>query len=308
MDQQQILIGVAAPTGVAAVTLAGAWLGVPRVMGKKKGWAGDGPRFALPVLVGGLTLFGAYAFQSQIALWPEPATQRFPALGLLAAAVGLIASIAFVQRRWWGLMPIAAVGGAFAAWMFLSTVAPQFLGETARWVWVGVIGLVTALNAWSLERVGEKLHGFRGPALAWALLGTIGLGVTAGFANAPLIIGGAAAAFGVLAAIGFVTPKVSIARGGGAALAVLISGLVAFSNWLGDTERWVMLGLLLAAPMGAALTLALWKPLKLEDRTNLALIVAAVPALGLAGAQAAMTVPGLIASTSGSGGDSYLDY
>ncbi|MEM7754433.1 MAG: hypothetical protein AAF297_02240 [Planctomycetota bacterium] len=307
MGEREILISTGIPVGIAAVVLGLLWLVLPRVLTKKKAWEGAGPRWALPVLAGGLTLFGAYAWQTQVELWPQAATHRFPALGLLAAVAGLIAWVPIVSRRWWTVSPVAAVAGGLAAWMFLSTVHPSFLSETQRWVWVGVIGLSTGLNGWALERASERLKGWRGPALLWALIGTVGLGATAGFANAPLIVGGSAAAFGVLAGIGFVSGKVSAARGGGMAAAVLIAGLVTFANWLGDTERWVMLGLLLAAPAGVVGVILLWNPLKLKDRKTLALLVAAVPALGLAGTQAAITVPGLIEATSG-GGEYYLDY
>jgi hypothetical protein len=141
------------------------------------------------------------------------------------------------------------------------------------------------------------------------LVGTVGLGATGGFANAPLIVGGAAGAFGVLAVIGLVPikkPAVTVSGGGGVATAVLLVGLAAFANWLGDEERWLMLGLLLAAPVGAGLVVVLRKPLKLDERRNLALVVAAVPALGLAGAQAGMAVPALIEASGG--GDPYGDY
>jgi len=172
---------------------------------------------------------------------------------------------------------------------------------------VAGLALATGVNGWALERSGERLRGFRGPILLWLLVGTVGLGATAGFANAPLIVGGAAASFGVLAGVGFLERRVTIAGGGGVAAAVLLTGVVGFANWLGDTERWLMLGLLMAAPLGTVGVVLLDRPLKLEKRKNLALIVAAVPSLGLAGAQAAMTVPGLIESQSG-GGDSYYDY
>lgn len=306
MGVREVVISSVVPAGVAAIVLGFLWLALPRILGKKGGWSGDGPRWALPVLVGGLTLFGAYAWQTQVALWPDAATHRFPVIGLAAAVVGLLVGLPIIGKRWWTLAPVAAVGGAFGAWAFLSTVHPDFLSETSRYVWVGVLSLVTAANAWTLERAGAKLKGFRGPALAWALVGTIGLGATGGFANAPLIVGGAAGAFGVLAVIGLVTSRVSIAGGGGAAAAVLIVSLAAFANWLGDTERWVMLGLLLAAPLGTLGVVILDRPLKLGDRKNLALIIAAVPALGIAGAQAAIAVPELIKATSGS--DDYYEY
>lgn len=293
------------PAAIALVVLGFFWLGLPQIMGKRKGWTGHGPRFVLPVLVGGLTLFGAYAWQSQVELWPDSATHRFPALGILAAAVGLIATLPVLRSRWWTLGPIAAAGGGAAAWMFLATVHPSFLSEGERALWIGVVALATGVNGWALERTGERLAGWRGPALLWMLVGTIGLGATAGFANAPLIVGGAVAAFGALALVGFVSGRVSIAGGGGVSAAVLIGGLVSFSNWLGDTERWLMLGLLLAAPAATSLALLVDRKGGEQRRKTLTLIVAAVPSLGLAGAQAAMTVPELISSQSG---EDYLDY
>jgi len=129
---REILISTGVPVGIAAVVLGFVWLALPRLVGKKSGWTGDGPRWALPVLAGGLTVFGAYAWQSQIELWPDAATHRFPALGLAAAIVGMVAWVPLVRARWWTLMPVAAAGGAFAAWMFLSTVHPDFLSEQAR--------------------------------------------------------------------------------------------------------------------------------------------------------------------------------
>jgi hypothetical protein len=62
----------------------------------------------------------------------------------------------------------------------------------------------------------------------------------------------------------------------------------------------------LAAPLGVGAVLVLWKPLNLEKRRNVALVVAAVPALAIAGVQAGIAVPHLMSATSGD--DPYAEY
>jgi hypothetical protein len=305
---REIVISSVVPALIAGVVLGFGWVVWPR-MRKREGELGGGVLWLLPVLVGGLTLFGAYAWQTRVEVWADAATHRFPAVGIAAAVAGLIAWVPLVRRRWWAQGVVAAVGGGFVAWAFLSTVHPDFLSVSARWGWVAGLAVVAGVQGVALEGAGRVLFNWRGPALLWMLVGTVGLGATGGFANAPLIVGGAAGAFGVLAVIGLVPikkPAVAVSGGGGVAAAVLLVGLAAFANWLGDEERWLMLGLLLAAPVGAGLVVVLRKPLKLDERRNLALVVAAVPALGLAGAQAGMAVPALIEASGG--GDPYGDY
>jgi hypothetical protein len=215
---REIVISGAVPFGIALVVLGIGWLALPRLGGKRV-TGGDGaepverrrPRFLLPVLAGLLTLFGAYAWQTRVDLWADSATHRFPVIGIAAALAGLVCSLAFVRTRWWAVAVVAGLAGGFSAWAFLSTVHPSFLGSGGRWGGVVGVGFAVALQALVLERAGEKLVGFRGPALVSVLIGVIGLGATVSFANAPLIVSGAGAAFGALALIGLV-PK---ARGTG---------------------------------------------------------------------------------------------
>lgn len=308
MGVREIVISSVVPALIAAVVLGLGWVVWPRIR-KNDGEPGGRALWLLPVLVGGLTLFGAYAWQTRVEVWADAATHRFPAMGLAAALAGLIAWVPAVRARWWAQGVVAAAGGGFVSWAFLSTVHPDFLSVPARWGWVAGLAVVAGVQGIALEGAGRVLHNWRGPALLWMLVGTVGLGATGGFANAPLIVGGAAGAFAVLAVIGLVPvkkPSVTIAGGGGVAAAVLLVGLVAFSNWLGDEERWAMLGLLLAAPVGVGLVVVLRKALRLDERRNLALVVAAVPSLGLAGAQAGMAVPALIEASGG--GDPYGEY
>jgi hypothetical protein len=94
-------------------------------------------------------------------------------------------------------------------------------------------------------------------------------------------------------------------RGAGAAVAVLIVSTVVFSNWFGDTERWLMLGLLWGAAVAPVVVL-LPGVRSLGPTTRL--VIAGVLVLGLAGAQAGMALPALIEAATGSSGSEYGEY
>jgi hypothetical protein len=158
---REIVISSVVPALIAAVVLGFGWVVWPR-MRKREGKLGGGLLWLLPVLVGGLTLFGAYAWQTRVEVWADAATHRFPAVGIAAAVAGLIAWVPLVRGRWWAQGVVAAVGGGFVAWAFLSTVHPDFLSVSARWGWVAGLAVVAGVQGVALEGAGRVLFNWRG--------------------------------------------------------------------------------------------------------------------------------------------------
>jgi hypothetical protein len=256
----------------------------------------------VPVLVFGGVVLGAWVWQSRADLWADSVTHRFPAMGLAALVVGLLSTLTPLRDRAWGGAALATVGGGFVAWAVLGPLHESLIGNTARWVWIGAVALIAGVQSWAIDAATRRLDGWRGPAVLWLLFGTIGLGVTAGFANGPLVLWPVAAVMFAAACVGWLNRDANLLRGCAPSLAVVIAGAVSFAHWFGDEERWVMFALLMAAP--AALALAALPGLR--ERPWARLLVPAGAALALAGAQAGMAVPGLIEASSG-GGDEY-DY
>lgn len=244
------------------------------------------------LLVGG-TLLGCYAWQTRLDLWPKQAQYRFPLVAIAAGLLGLAPALLPVFRRPALLAPLSALGGGFVAWIFVSLLHESLISEAMRWVWVAVSALFTALHALTLERVTPRLPGWRAPLLLSALAGTMALGATMNFASAPLVLGPAAAVAAGATVAALIHPRLFHAHGAGAATAVLIAGTVVFANWFGDRERWLMYALLMAAPLATGVALL---PMIARRGPTVRLVAAALPALALAGAQAARAIPPLIES------------
>lgn len=247
----------------------------------------------LILLFVGATLLGSWAWQSRLDLWPKQAPYRFPMVALVAGLLGLAPALLPIARKPAILAPLGALAGGFIAWMFLSLLHESIISESMRWTWIGLSALLTALHAITLERVTTRLPGWRAPLLLVALVGTIALGATMNFANAPLVLGPVAAVAGGAIFAAIVHPRLAFTYGAGAASAVFIAGTVIFANWLGDRERWLMYALLMAAPLATGLSLL--PPIARRGPT-FRFIAAALPALALAGTQAALALPPLIAS------------
>lgn len=246
------------------------------------------------LLVGG-TLLGSYAWQTRLDLWPRQAQYRFPLVSIAAGLLGLATALLPIFRRPALLAPLSALAGGFVAWIFLSLLHESLISETMRWVWISVSALFTVPHALTLDRVTSSLPGWRGPVLLSALAGTIALGATMNFANAPLVLGPAAAVTGGAVVAAVIHPRLAMAHGAGASTAVLIAGTVVFAQWFGDRERWLMYALLMAAPLTTGVSLL---PLLAQRGPMVRFIAAAAPALALAGLQAARAIPPLIESMS----------
>ena len=194
---------------------------------------------------------------------------------------------------------LAAVGGWVIGWMVLGALHESLISEGARWGWIGGIGLIAGVQAWALGAGVRALPGWGGPALVWLVVGVCALGATAGLANAPLVLWPVSATALGLVVVGLFRRDADLLRGAVPVIAVVLMGVLAMSNWFGDRERWLMFGLLSAAPAAIGLAALLAK-----KPVWVRLVVAGGIALGLAGAQAAIAVPALL-EASGGGGDSY---
>lgn len=244
------------------------------------------------ILVAG-TLLGFFAWQSRLDLWPKQAQYRFPLVALTAGLLGLAPALLPIFRKPALLAPLSAAAGGFVAWIFLSLLHDSLISEPMRWTWIGLTAVLTALHAVTIERVTTRLPGWRSPLLLAALVGTIALGATMSLANAPLVLGPAAAVAAGAIAAALVHPRLAFTHGVGAAAAVLIAGTIVFANWFGDRERWLMYALLVSAPLATALPLL---PPIARRGPNVCFLAAVIPALALAGAQAARAIPPLIES------------
>lgn len=293
MDTREILIAAVVPLVVSAVVLGVLHALLAR---RKKGEDQSAPALAwiVPVLMAGAVVLGSWAWQSRVSLWADSVTHRFPAVAAVVMLTGLIAAIGPIRRRPVLAAVPALVGGWFVAWMILGTVHESMIGEAARWGGIAGVGVIAAAQAWAIETGARALPGWRAPVVLWLLLGVIALGATSGFANAPLILWPAAAVCFALAGVGVFRRETNLLAGVGPALAVLIAGVVAFSNWTGYREQWLMFALLMACPLPLALAGAL------RVRPVFRLLVAGVAALGLAGAQAGIAVPELMKANSAS--------
>ncbi len=339
MDTRQILLSMlpAVATGVLAAL---AFLAARVILKQRSPWSGAFPAGPVPLLVGAALTVGAYAWQSRVELWAVSTTHRFPALALIAAAAGtLVWIIRRLPHKAAASAPtagttnttptaantqphtqppasplrlaasalIALLAGGAAAWIFLGALPDAFLSPRGRTLWIIALAAAAALQATVLESVLVRLAGWRGPALLWALVGTIALGLSAGFANAPIVVGAVAATFAPIALAGLLRVQgrgLAPLHGTGTALAIVIVGATTFANWFGAKENWPMLALLLAAPIAAAAALL---P-ALRARPLAALAAAALPAVGLAGVQAAIALPPLIEAAGGGGSSAEYDY
>ncbi|KAA0212881.1 MAG: hypothetical protein DYG94_13660 [Leptolyngbya sp. PLA3] len=257
-------------------------------------WCGSRLLGALLVLllVAG-TLLGSYAWQTRLDLWPKQAQYRFPLVALAAGLLGLAPALLPNFRRLALLAPLAALAGGFVAWIFLSLLHESLISVPMRWTWIVVSALLTALHAVTLVRVADRLPGWRSPLLLSALAGTVALGATMSFANAPLVLGPAAAVAGGALLAAIIHPRAAFTCGAAASVALLIGGTLVFANWFGDRERWLMYALLAGTPLATAL--ALLPPISRRGPT-IRLLAAALPALALGGVQAARAIPPLIES------------
>jgi len=251
------------------------------------------------LLVFGGVVLGSYAWQTRIDLWPRQAQYRFPAVAIIAAAVGLVVAIVPIARRTWVLSALGLVGGGFVSWMFLSLLHESVLGASLRWLWIVVSAVVAGLSVATLERVVERVDGWRGGVVVSVLAGLLALGATMSFANAPLILGPVAMVSLATVPAAVIFPGHVYMRGVGATAAIVIVGVVVFANWFGDRERWVMYALLVAAPLSTGLCLL---PRISRRGATLRLVAAALPAVVIAGIQAARAIPPLIESMSQSDG------
>ena len=322
MGTREVLLAAVIPAVVAVVLFAALHLW-GRVAGGRPAPAGDGGETTTPspaaaaatrgwvfaavfaLLVSGLTVLGSYAWQSEVAIWSDSVTHRVPAMALAAGVLGLVGTLTPIRKSAIGLGVLGAVGGWFAGWAVLSGLHESLIGEGARWGWIGGVGVIAGVQAWAMALGVRALPGWRGPVLVWLVVGVAALGATAGLANAPLVLWPtAAAAFG-LAVVGVLRRDVDLLAGATPAIALVFMGALSLSHWFGSEERWLMFGLLSAGPVGiGAAALLRGKPGWVR------LVVAGIVSLGLVGAQAAVSVPGLIEASSGSGGDEdyYYDY
>lgn len=254
--------------------------------------------FMLPPLLAGGVALGAWAWQSRVELWPQSVTHRFPAIALVAMLAGLLSTLSPLGRRPRFAAIPATLAGALVAWAVLGPLDASVISEPSRWGWITGLALIAGAAAWSFEAGAEQLPAWRAPVLLWLLFGLTALGATAGFANAPLILWPVAAVCFALAVAGLFRPGTNLLPGVGPTLAVLLVATIAFSNWFGDRERWLMLALLLSSPLGFAL--AALPPLR-SRRPILRLAVAGIAALTPPAIQAAIALPELIRASSASG-------
>lgn len=346
MDTRQILLSML-PAVVTGVLAALAFLAARVILKQRSPWSGAFPAGPVPLLIAAALTVGAYAWQSRVELWAVSTTHRFPALALIAAAAGTLVWIIrrlphkaaasasattstttsastgnlaeTSQHPFQHVEPpasplrlaasalVALLAGGAAAWIFLGALPDAFLSPRGRTLWIIALAAAAALQAAVLESVLVRLAGWRGPALLWALVGTIALGLSAGFANAPIVVGAVAATFAPIALAGLLRVQgrgLAPLHGTGTALAIVIVGATTFANWFGAKENWPMLALLLAAPIAAAAALL---P-ALRARPLAALAAAALPAVALAGVQAAIALPPLIEAAGGGGSSAEYDY
>jgi hypothetical protein len=316
MGPREILLAAIVPTGVALVVLLLAHailrrLAAPMVT---EGPNGDGGALALPprvlpaltvLLLAGGTVLGSYAWQSRVEIWAESVTHRVPTVALVALVVGLLGVLTPARRSAVAAGMLGTLGGGVAAWMILGALHESLISEAARWGWIAGVGLIAGVQSWAIRVGSRAMPGWAGPALVWLLTGIAALGATAGLANAPLVLWPAAGCAFALVVVGLLRRRMDLLAGVSPAIATVFMGVLAMSHWFGDQERWLMFGLLAGAPIGLALAAI---PALRSKPIVIRLIPAAVASLGLAGAQAAIAVPALIAATSDSGGGDYYDY
>lgn len=299
MGTREIMFAAVIPAAVSTIVLVIVHLLIAR---REKSRASPGPAAAwlVPILLAGGVVLGSWAWQTRVELWPDSATHRFPAVALTALLAGLLGTLTPLRRSPVLLALPAFAGGGLVAWAFLGTLHPNFISETARWGWIAGVAAIAAIQAWAIETGAEALPGWRMPGVLWLLAGVAALGATAGLANAPLVLWPVAAVCFGAAVAGLIRRERNLLRGVGPALAIYYSGTVAFSNWFGDHEQWLMFALLAAAPIPLALA---GFPALRGKNPLVRLLVAAVPAFAMSGVQAAIAVPELIEATGG--GDEY---
>jgi hypothetical protein len=172
---REIVLSVVVPGFVSGVVMLGLALVWRRRLKTQRG-AGDagsgvtpsdGPFWAVPLLVTGAVVLGAYAWQTDVSLWPDSVTHRFPVIALAALAAALPALIAPVAARLVACGLVGAGVGVFGAWAFLGELHESLISESARAIWIAAAGGVCGLTAVGLESVGGALRGWRGPLLLW---------------------------------------------------------------------------------------------------------------------------------------------
>ncbi|MEM7622855.1 MAG: hypothetical protein AAF235_06590 [Planctomycetota bacterium] len=313
MGTREILLATIVPGFAAAVIgLIGWWLLARKQQLNASG--GDhgatsmelpiGARIIGPLVIAAATLLGAYAWQTSLEIWPRSATQRFPVIALAAGAAGLLAALVPSGLRIVTSSVFGGAAGAFGAWVFLGVLQEPIITDAERLQWVGYIGFRVAVLAAVLEVALRVLPGVRGPLAIWAVVGTIALGLTQGWANAPLVLGPVAWATLGLGLLGVLVGPRNVLAGSGTTIAVMLGSAATFSNWFGDTERWPMLVVLLDAPLLLGVAALPWFA---SRAAWIRLLVAVAAPLLLAGVQAGIAVPGLIAATTASDDDAY-DY
>jgi len=302
MGTRELLLASVVPGAIAAVVLAGLWLGLPRLLKKKK-WESGGPALALPVLIAAGMALGSWAWQSDLALWPANVTQRFPAVAIAILAAGLGTTMVPHRFRLLIAPVLSALGGGFAAWAFLAPLPDASLGAGATWGFISLAASLAAAMGLVLEASLEKLAGWAGPALLSMVAGISALAATQGWANAPLVIGPVAATLAAAVIPGLFYRDRSVLPGAGAALAVALTAAAVFSNWLGDEVSYRMFTLLALAPLSIGVVLI---PYVAKRSLLVRLAIAAALSLGLAGAQAAIALPELMEAVSP--GDDAYDY
>lgn len=296
MGPREILLAFGVPGAVALVALiAAAWLGIPRGREQAEGgvrsvwWLGV---FAAVLMAAG-TVLGAYAWQTQVVLWPKGAPYRFPMVALIALTGGFMSMIAG-QGRWrWGGRCAVAIAGSLAAWVFLSLLHESYISAIERWLAIAGVGVLAGVHGWVFSATVERLPGWRWATVMWLATGLMAIGATEAFVNAPLVLGPMAAVFGAMVLVSLWRRDAQFSAGVPAFAAVLMAGVLTFANWFGDHERWVMFGLLAAMPLGTGLCLV---PVLARRGPTVRFMVAAGAVLVIGGVQAGRAIPPLIES------------
>ena len=300
MDAQHVAIAVGVPLLAGIVASALALFALPAVAPRKRREGLRRVTFAwvIPALTGLAVLVGSWVWQSGLELWPRNVTQRFPAVAVAAAVVGLLLGAAPIARRWFLAAPLASLAAGFGAWAFIEPLSDSVLPTATTWLVIVGVGLYAAVAAVTLEAGAKRWPNWSVPAAMSCLIGFGALGATQGFANAPIVLGAPAGFLpGVFAIAAFasIAPFVKISAppipGLGAATAVLVATLAVFANWLGHTEQWLMFALILAAPLATAACLL--PPLKKRGPFT-RVVIAAIPAMIILGGQVARAVPELV--------------
>lgn len=298
MGARQIILSLLLPGAAAAVALIAAAVYRRWCDRKTQADSEHKPRslsWLVVLLIAAGVSLGSYGWQTRLDLWPRQAPFRFPHAAAIGCLAGLVVAMLPAVRRAWALAALAAVGGASAAWLFLSLLHESLISEPARWTWIVLSGAGAAAQAMVLERVADRLPGWRAPMLSAVLAALIALGATMSFANAPLVLGPVGAVLGGAMLAAIIAPRLVLMPGVGVTSAIMFVATITFANWFGDRERWMMYALLMAAPVATGLCLC--PPFSRRGAT-VRLLAAAVPALALAGAQAARAIPPLVRSMS----------